>query len=201
MLEAVADRVPGYKGRLGAYWYWQLSGGVLVTFKLGYRVTEQRWDVLRAEAVTARSGAFSAAEFPFALYGTLAESPPFIHDLDGVAEWSNRLYFQMGRLIDDASRWMSTLLAVALDPRIRPPSATPTLTQLQQDLVAYAVENLDGAFVITKLHDAHRDRVSKRSLSRLAREWQALGLLTERPRRVTLALSALAEQSERDPPA
>ncbi len=53
-----------YQGRLGAYWYWRLPTGILVTFKLGFRITEQRWDVLHAEAVTPRVGLFSAADFP-----------------------------------------------------------------------------------------------------------------------------------------
>lgn len=75
MLTSMAEHVPGYQGRLGACWYWRLQGGVLITFELGYRITEQRWDVLRAEAVTPQVGLFSAAEFPFGMYGTLRESP------------------------------------------------------------------------------------------------------------------------------
>ncbi|MBN1249616.1 MAG: hypothetical protein JXC32_18280 [Anaerolineae bacterium] len=196
ILEAIAEHVPGYQGRLGAYWYWRLQGGILVTFKLGFRVTEQRWDVLHSEAVTPQVGLFSAAEFPFAMYGTLRESPPFIHDLEGDAEWSNRLYFQMGHLIDDACRWMETLLATVLDPQIRTPSSFPALTPLERDLVVYAVNELEGHFTIKALHEAFGDEVSYSALSRLAHAWTDIGLLTERPRRVTIALRALVEQSE-----
>lgn len=193
MLTSMAEHVPGYQGRLGACWYWRLQGGVLITFELGYRITEQRWDVLRAEAVTPQVGLFSAAEFPFGMYGTLRESPPFIHDLDGDAEWSNRLYFQMGHLIDDACRWMEALLAAVLDPQVRTPSSFPALTSLERDLVRYALEELEGRFIIKDLYEAFGDKISRRALSRLAQSWSDIGLLTERPRRVTVALRALIE--------
>jgi hypothetical protein len=196
IIESIADYVPGYQGRLGAYWYWRLNGGILVTFKLGFTVTEQRWDILSAEAVTPNVGLFSAAEFPFRMYGTLLESPPFIHDLEGEAEWSNRLYFQMGHLIEDASVWMEALLAIVLDPQVRPPSSFPALTHLEYELVSYAVNELQGRFVVKQLHEAFEDRIAYRALARLARRWEDEGLLTDVPRRVTIALRALAEQAE-----
>ena len=140
-------------------------------------------------------GHLIAAEFPFGIYGTLRESPPFIHDLDGDAEWSNRLYFQMGHLIDDACRWMESLLAVVLDPQIRPPSAFPALTPLERDLVVYAIDELGGQFTIKALHEAFRDEISRRTLSRLAQAWTDIGLLTEPLRRITIALRALVEQT------
>jgi hypothetical protein len=99
IFEEIARRVPGYVGRLGAAWYWRLAGGTLVTFWLDYTVTEERWDVIRAQASNGRAGVFNRADFPFAAYGTLLTSPPYIHDLQGLAEWSNRLYFNMGHLI------------------------------------------------------------------------------------------------------
>jgi len=195
ILESIADQTSGYQGRLGAYWYWRLPAGILVTFKLRFRITEQRWDVLRAEAVTPRVGLFSTADFPFATYGTLQESPPFIHDLEGQAEWSNRLFFQMGQLIEDAALWMETLLATALDPQISVPSSFPALTPLEQELVIYAVKELNGRFTVKALHQAFSKRISHRALSRLAQTWEATGLLTEHPRRVTIALRTLVEQA------
>ncbi len=184
-----------YQGRLGAYWYWCLPAGILVTFRLGFRITEQRWDVLHAEAVTPRVGLFSAADFPFAAYGTLRESPPYIHDLEGDAEWANRLYFQMGRLIEEAIGWMAALLATALDPQISVPSSFPALTSLEQELVIYAVQELNGRFTVKALHQAFSQRISHRALSRLAQTWEATGLLTEHPRRVTFALRTVVERA------
>lgn len=198
IVEAIAGKVSGYQGRLGSRWYWRLNGGILATFELAYRVTEQRWDVLRAEAVTPRVGLFSAADFPFGIYGTLVESPPFIHDLDGSAEWSNRLYFQMGHLIADASRWLETLLATALDPQINPPAAFPALTEVEQALVLYAVNRLQGKFTLTALHDAFRDAISYSALTGVARRWEEASLLTGRPRRVTIALQTLAAPVKED---
>ena len=192
ILEEIAGRVPGYQGRIGACWYWRLTGGVLVTFEMGFTVTEQRWDVLRAVAVTPSVGQFSAAEFPFAAYGTLVTSPPFIHDLEGEAEWANRLYFQMGKLISDAVMWLEMLLAAVIDPQVHPPSAFPTLNSVERELVAYAVDVLQGYFTLSKLRKAFAGRLSARTLTRLAHYWEAIGLLTEKPRRVTVALRALA---------
>ena len=195
MLDSIGDQVEGYQGRIGVHWYWRLKGGILVTFMLDYTVTEQRWDVLRAEATTPNVGFFNAAEFPFAAYGTLVDSPPFIHDLEGKAEWSNRLYFQMGHLIDDAILWMETLLAIVLNPQIRPPSAFPSLTPLQCSLVEYAVEELNGKFTVQTLHEVFSEEISYRALARLAREWERVDLLTPVPRRVTIALRTLVDQA------
>jgi hypothetical protein len=194
IIETMADRVPGYQGRLGIRWYWRLHGGVMVAYELRFRVTEQRWDVLHAEAVTPRIGLFSAADFPFAVYGTLQESPPYIHDLDGSAEWSNRLYFQMSHLIDDACRWMETLLATVIDPQVSPPSSFPALTDLERRMVTYAIEKQQSRFTLNTLHEAFGDRISYSALATLARTWEAAGLLTAHPRRVTVALRALAAE-------
>ena len=194
IVDAVAGKVAGFQGRLGSRWYWRLNGGILVTFELDYRITEQRWDVLRGEATTPRVGLFSAADFPFGIYGTLAESPPFIHDLDGSAEWSNRLYFQMGHLIDDTTRWMEALRATALDPQISPRASFPTLTELERALVAYASDALQGRFILTALHAAFGDAISYRALANLAHRWEEADLLTGQPRRVTIALQTLVEQ-------
>jgi hypothetical protein len=159
---------------------------------MDYTVTEQRWDILRAEAVTPTVGLFNAADFPFAAYGTLVDSPPFIHDLDGEAEWSNRLYFQMGRLIQDAILWMEMLSAAIIDPQVRPPSSFPELNALEREIIAYTIDELNGYFKLGKLHAAFGERVSRRVLSRLGQYWEDIGLLTESPRRVTVALRALA---------
>lgn len=192
ILEAIAARIPGYQGCIGSRWYWRLTGGILVTFEVDFTVTEMRWDVLRAEAVTPTVGLFNAADFPFAVYGTLVDSPPFIHDLDGEAEWSNRLYFQMGRLIQDAIHWMEMLSAAIIDPQVRPPSSFPELNALEREIIAYAIAELNGYFTLGKLHAAFGERISQRLLSRLGQYWEDIGLLTESPRRITVALRALA---------
>lgn len=195
ILDAIGARAPGYQGRIGVNWYWRLAGGVIATFELDYTVTEQRWDVLQAEASSPRVGTFNAARFPFAVYGTLLTSPPFIHDLDGEAEWSNRLYFQMGHLIEDATLWLTTLQAAIIDPSIRPPAAFPQLNRLERELVRYALEELHGYFRLKELHAAFGERITRAELTRLARRWEEAQLLTESPRRVTVALRALAEAS------
>ncbi|HEY66750.1 MAG: hypothetical protein DRI79_12465 [Chloroflexi bacterium] len=194
LLDEIGKRTPGYEGRVGAAWYWRLPAGILVTARLDNTVTEERWDVLRAQASTPRAGVFSRADFPFAAYATSATSPPFIHDLQGVAEWSNRLYFQMGRLIEDAVHWLGLLHAVAISPQVSPPASFPALSRLERRLVRYALDELEGYFNIKALHRAFRDEISRSRLSALAQTWEASELLTQRPRRVTYALRVLAEE-------
>lgn len=193
ILDTIGDQTPGYEGRVGTAWYWRLPAGILVIIRLDYTATEERWDVLRAEATTPRAGAFSRANFPFAAYTTSATSPPFIHDMQGVAEWSNRLYFQMGHLIEDAAQWLNMLHAVAICPQISPPASFPALSKLERQLVQYAMEELDGRFTLKYLHQAFGDEISRGRLSALAQAWEAQQLLTKRPRRVTYALQVLAE--------
>lgn len=200
LLNEIGKQTPGYEGRVGVAWYWRLPGGILVTAWLDHTVTEERWDVLRAQATTPRAGVFSRADFPFTAYATSATSPPFIHDLQGVAEWSNRLYFQMGRLIEDAVRWLGMLHAVAISPQISPPASFPALSLLERRLVRYALDELEGCFTIKALHQAFRDEISRSRLSALAQAWEASELLTKQPRRVTYALQLLAEEGRAAPP-
>jgi hypothetical protein len=194
LLDEIGKQTPGYEGRVGAAWYWRLPAGILVVARLDHTVTEERWDVLRAQASTPRAGIFSAADFPFRAYGTSATSPPFIHDLQGVAEWSNRLYFQMGRLVEEAVHWLGMLHAVAISPQISPPAAFPALSPLERRLVEHALDELGGAFNVRKLHQAFGEEISRARLRRLAQAWEARALLTGRPRRVTYALRLLAEE-------
>lgn len=196
IFQEIARRVPGYAGRLGAAWYWHLAGGIVVRFWLDYTVTEERWDVIRAEASSARVGVFNRADFPFAAYGTLLTSPPYIHDLQGAAEWANRLYFNMGHLIAEAAQWLQTLQAAAISPQVNPPASFPYLSPLEREIVRYVLEELDGRFNLVRLRRVFNGRISPRRLQQLAREWESLGLLTSPPRRVTYALRALVESEE-----
>lgn len=195
MIDEIGKRTANYyRGRVGTAWYWHLPGGIIVTARLDFTVTEERWDVLRAQASTARAGIFASADFPFAAYATSATSPPFIHDLQGVAEWSNRLYFQMGRLISDMVRWLGLLEAIAISPQLSPAASYPQLAPLERRIVQYAIERLGGYFKLEPIYKAFRPEISRARLSRLAKTWESDGLLTEPPRRVTYALQALAEE-------
>ncbi len=195
IFDEIGQRTSGYQGRVGAAWYWRLPGGIMVIAHLDYTVTEERWDVIRARASTPRAGVFNTADFPFRAYGTSATSPPFIHDMQGKAEWSNRLYFQMGRLIEDAAQWLTMLYAIAISPQITPPASFPAISPLERRLVQYALEELDGYFTIKYLYQAFRGDISRSRLSKLAQSWEAKELLTSHPRRVTYALRMLVEQA------
>ena len=201
MVNEIGAQTPGYEGRIGAAWYWKLPAGIMVKMWLGHTVTEERWDLLRARASTHPAGVFSAADFPFAAYATSATSPPFIHDMKGVAEWSNRLYFQMGDLIGQAVHWIGLLHAVAISPQISKPASMPIPSPLERRLVKHAMEELGGAFTIERLYEAFRDELSKARLRSLAQKWEARDLLTPVPRRVTYALRMLVQQEdELEPP-
>jgi hypothetical protein len=195
LFDEIGRQTPGYEGRVGASWYWRLPGGILATAKLDYTVTPERWDTVRAQASTPRAGVFITADFPFVSYSTSPTSPAFIHDMQGKAEWSNRLYFQMGHLIADAVRWLGILHAVAISPQISPPASFPAISPLERRLVQHALDELEGYFTIKDLYQAFGDEVSRARLSALAQAWEASELLTKRPRRVTYALQALAEDS------
>ncbi len=200
LLAEIGKQTPGYEGRVGAAWYWRLPAGILVVARLDFTTTEERWDVLRAQASTPRAGVFSTADFPFLAYATSATTPPFIHDLQGVAEWSNRLYFQMGHLIEETVHWVNILHAVAISPQISPPASFPILNPLEQRLVRYALDELGGYFNLKALHQAFDAKTSRSRLSKLAQAWEARELLTSRPRRVTYALRVLAEEERCDAP-
>lgn len=193
MLAEIGHQTVGYEGRIGAAWYWRLPAGIMVVAWLDHAVTPERWDVLRAQASTPRGGVFSTAEFPFAAYGTSATSPPFIHDLQGKAEWSNRLYFQMGHLIRDMVHWIGALHATAISPQVAPPASFPAISRLERRLVQYALDELEGFFNLEKLHAVFRDEISRSRLRAIAQAWEAGDLLTRPPRRVTYALQVLAE--------
>jgi hypothetical protein len=198
MMDEIGQRTVGYAGRIGATWYWRLPGGILIIAWLDHAVTPERWDTLRAQASTPRAGVFSTSDFPFTSYGTSTTSPPFIHDLQGKAEWSNRLYFQMGHLIRDMVHWIGLLHAVAISPQVNPPAAFPAISRLERQLVQYTLEELEGFFNVKKLHQAFRDEISRARLQAVAQAWEAGELLTKPPRRVTYALQALVED-ERTP--
>ena len=77
------------------------------------------------------------------------------------------------------------------------PSAGPVLSDVERALVAYAVEELNGAFTVGRLYEAHVDDISKRKLTELARVWQHRGWLSKPmsvtdPRYVTDELVKLA---------
>ncbi|HEY72134.1 MAG: hypothetical protein DRJ03_25925 [Chloroflexi bacterium] len=196
LLGEIGNQTPGFEGRVGAAWYWRLPAGILAIAHLDHTVTEERWDIIRAQASTPRAGIFSTADFPFAAYATSATSPPFIHDLQGRAEWSNRLYFQMGHLIGEVAHWVGMLHAVAISPQISSPSSFPALSPLERKLVQYTLDDLGGVFTIKALHQKFSDHISRHRLSKLARAWEARELLTSRPRRVTYALRLLMEREE-----
>jgi hypothetical protein len=196
IFEEIGKRTPGYEGRVGTGWYWRLPGGILVTAQLDYQATPERWDVIRAQASTPRAGIFSTADFPFVAYGTSGTSPPFIHDMQGKAEWSNRLYFQLGHLIQHAVHWIGMLHAVAISPQISPPASFPAVSPLERKLVRYALDELGGHFIIKDLHRAFKGQISRARLSGLAQAWESSELLTKKPRRVTYALQVLVEGDE-----
>jgi hypothetical protein len=55
------------------------------------------------------------------------------------------------------------------------------LTDLERELVQYAVEHLDGQFNTNKLWPVFRDRIGRDALLALARRWQKRGWLAEQP--------------------
>jgi len=72
----------------------------------------------------------------------------------------------------------------------------PALSDVEAALVRYAVEALNGAFIVNRLYNHHKGLISKRTLTTLAQKWERRGWLTtpanrSEPRRVTAELLAL----------
>ncbi len=56
---------------------------------------------------------------------------------------------------------------------------TPALSDTERALVRFAVKELDGAFTVNAIYEAHKDQVSKYALTKLAQRWERRGWLTE----------------------
>ena len=74
----------------------------------------------------------------------------------------------------------------------------PLLSELHIKLIAYSLEQLDGAFVIDKLAQAFMGQIARDKLLILAQEWERKGWLSPfkrggptKPRQVTPTLLAL----------
>jgi hypothetical protein len=92
--------------------------------------------------------------------------------------------------------WVEPETARDLVDRVAAPQL-PALDDVEADLVRYAVEHLDGAFIINQLYEVFGDRISKRQLTKLGQQWESRRWLTSPasrsdPRRVTDDLVGLA---------
>ena len=56
----------------------------------------------------------------------------------------------------------------------------PALSEVEQQLVTTAVDELGGEFKIAGLYAKHRGKISKRALTALAKQWEARGWLSHR---------------------
>jgi len=54
----------------------------------------------------------------------------------------------------------------------------PALSDVEAALVQTALQELDGAFIINRLYEAHQGDISKRALTNLAQKWEQRGWLT-----------------------
>jgi len=68
----------------------------------------------------------------------------------------------------------------------------PILSEVERDLVKFSLENLEGAFKIGALYEAHKGQISKRRLTKLAKTWEGRGWLTS-PAHATDARKVTAE--------
>lgn len=181
-----AKLAAGYEGRMGTTWYWRLPAGVLVGFRLGQTGIQERWDLIQGEAATIEAGVFAQVDFPFIAYARSTISPPYLRDIHGEAQWIHAVLFEVQALLSEMSRWLWMLGAKPLATLSEIEQAD--LSDFQARLVRYALEELDGAFVIKDLHQAFREEISKRRLSALARAWEEKEWLSPAPRKVLAPL-------------
>lgn len=77
-----------------------------------------------------------------------------------------------GKIVEVQTYWVSKERVIAEG------SLGPALSDLERELVKYALENLEGAFIIGKLYRAFKGRISLRRLTKLGQEWERRGWLT-----------------------
>jgi hypothetical protein len=80
---------------------------------------------------------------------------------------------------------------------INHPVARPVLSDLQSEMVRYAVESLGGAFPVKALYEQFKGRISWAALKALASKWESSGWLVPglgvtASRRVSDELAALS---------
>jgi hypothetical protein len=112
----------------------------------------------------------------------------FVKDERGVGRWE-----KVQTLRADV-RFLRDLVQRSVVPR-------SALSEVEADLVLYALERMDGAFVINRLDEAFRGRISRRQIVSLAQRWEKRGWLTSPAhatdaRRVTPELEALARTAK-----
>lgn len=167
ILASVARSIAGYQGRIGAVWVWQLPGERWASMRLGKINEPSGWDVIHGEISTPSGGVYNQVAFPLALYAPTQE--------DGSLLWNEDA---QRTLQTDIARWL-TLMGQALAVQIQ-------LNDLETRLIRYAVDELDGKFIIGKLHAAFKGEITRSALSALAENWEAQGWLQSgRPRRLS----------------
>lgn len=105
-----------------------------------------------------------------------------------------------GRTVEVQTYWLDKARVIESAP-LTPhsiPAAPVTFSDEERALAQYAIEHLDGEFVVNRLFEAFRDQIPHRRIIRLAQAWEHAGLLTPPPRvsaarRVTPRLRELVE--------
>jgi DNA segregation ATPase FtsK/SpoIIIE-like protein len=97
--------------------------------------------------------------------------------------------------------WVAKEQVLALHEQGSETGTVSLLTDLEREMVRYAVEELNGAFSVTALFDQFRGQIGKEQLITLAQSWELRGWLTEmkqrsQSRRVTRSLLAVIEGNE-----
>ena len=177
-----AKMAAGYEGRMGTTWYWRLPGKILVGFRFAQTGAQERWDIIRGDAATVEAGVFAQVDFPFIAYARSAISTPYVRDIHGEAQWIHRPLFDESLLLKEMKDWLWMLGSRPLATLSEIEEAD--LSDFQARLVQYALEELDGAFVLKDLHQAFKEEISKRRLSTLARAWEEKEWLSPVPRKV-----------------
>lgn len=98
-----------------------------------------------------------------------------------------------GRLIEVQTFWLDKSRIIELAPNAPPVQgivAGDQLSAQERALARYAIEHLNGEFVINRLFEAFRGQITHRRIQRIAQAWEHAGLLTppggpSAPRRVT----------------
>ncbi|MFP4396070.1 MAG: hypothetical protein ACLFTI_12505 [Anaerolineales bacterium] len=76
----------------------------------------------------------------------------------------------------------------------RPKQELPSISKLERKIAKYAIDELDGKFVLRKLHQAHKDEITYNELRELAYTWEKQGFLIRGvPRKLSKTFATLCK--------
>jgi hypothetical protein len=117
--------------------------------------------------------------------------------LDNLRDFAQRIEAMATDALAALGPWLAPIPSAALGDWVDLAPVGPALGDVERALVAYALQELNSAFKVNALAEAHKGTISGRQIRKLAKQWEQRGWLTTPEhatdaRKVTPELEALA---------